>query len=88
VCVCVYFKCIYLFISLPISFPFFSFFVCYVSFVFTADQEVINFLDGRVVELEQQQVAQAEVADVERVQSANREAAALQQVPILLSSVP
>lgn len=49
---------------------------------------MINFLDGRVVELEQQQVAQAEVADVERVQSANREAAALQQVPILLSSVP
>jgi len=49
----------------------------------TADQEVINFLDGRVVELEMQQVAQAEAAEVERIQSANREAAALQQVRLV-----
>ena len=44
---------------------------------------MINFLDGRVVELEMQQVAQAEAAEVERIQSANREAAALQQVRLV-----
>lgn len=49
----------------------------------TADQEVINFLDGRVVELEKQQLAQAEAAEVARIQSANREAAALQQVRLM-----
>jgi hypothetical protein len=47
---------------------------------FEADQEVINFLDGRVVELEQQHAAAAATAAAEKRETAHREAAAAQQV--------
>jgi hypothetical protein len=41
---------------------------------------VINFLDGRVVELEQQHAAAAATAAAEKRETAHREAAAAQQV--------